>query len=134
MRVKLLAGGKILLGESLVPLQVKLGIGERHLILRLLGNGLIERGLIGPRVDLRNQVSRLDKIALLEGDLDDLAVDPAFDSHGIERLHRTETGQQDRKVGLRRKRYGDRNAPLLRRQRHLPGARGALINKIYADA
>ena len=98
--VELLFGGEILLRQRLVALQVELGVVERGFVLRLLGNDLIERGLIGPRVDLRQQITGLDDVAFLEGDLDDLAVDTAFDSHRVEGLHRAEPGQQHREVGF----------------------------------
>ena len=77
------------------------------LVLRLLGDRLIERRLIGPRIDLHENVALLDHLALLEGDLDDLAIDAAADENGLVRLHGAEPVQIDREVGLFRLCDGD---------------------------
>ena len=47
-----------------VALQIEIGVGEIGLVLRLLGLGLVERGLERPRIDLGQQVALLDQSGL----------------------------------------------------------------------
>ncbi len=83
-----------------VALQVEIGVGQIGFVLRLLGLGLIERRLEGPRIDLGQQVALFDELAFLEGDLVDLAVDAGAHHDGVETLHGSEPGQIDREIGL----------------------------------
>ena len=83
-----------------VALQIQIGVGQVGLVLRLLGLGLIERCLVRPGIDLDEQVALLDQLALLEGDLVDLAVDAGAHHHGVEALNGPEPVQIDRKIGL----------------------------------
>ena len=76
---------------------MSLGVDQVGLVLRLLGERLIEGRLKGPRIDLHEEIALLDHLALLEADLDDLTVNAAADGHGVKRLHRPETVQIDRK-------------------------------------
>ena len=78
--------------------EVLLGRGELGLVLRLLGLGLVERGLEQARVDLRQHVAFLDVLAFGEQHLLQLAVDLGVDRHGERRLHGPEPGQIDRHV------------------------------------
>ena len=108
LRGQLRDGGT--LGVGLLPgrefaefgeaLQIEIGVGEAGLILGLLGLGLIERCLEWPGVDLDQQVTLIDQLSLLEGDLVDLAIDPGPHHNGIEALNGSEPGQVDRKIGL----------------------------------
>ena len=51
---------------------LELGVLQVGLVLRLLGESLIERRLIGPRIDFDQGIALLHHPALLEGDFDDL--------------------------------------------------------------
>ena len=62
-----------------VALEIELGAGELRLVALLGGVRLVERRLERPRIDLEQQIARLDVLAFLEGDLDDLAVDAGLD-------------------------------------------------------
>ena len=92
-----------------VALQVQVGIGQVGLILRLLGLGLVERGLVRPRIDLDQQIALFHQLAFGEGDLVDLAVDPGPHLHGVEALNSAKPGEVDREVGLLHRRDGDAN-------------------------
>ena len=81
-----------------VALQIQIGVGEIGLILGLLGLGLVQRRLIRPGIDLDQQIALVDRLAFLEGDLVDLAIDAGPHQDGIEALNGTEAGQIDRKV------------------------------------
>src|SRR5271168_3336918 len=48
LRVELLLGGEVLLSERGEASEIELGVGEIGLVLRLLGDRLIERGLKWP--------------------------------------------------------------------------------------
>ena len=73
LRGQLLHGGALgvglLLGREFaelgVALQVQIGVGEIGLVLGLLGLGLVERGLVRPRIDLDQQITLLDQLAFL---------------------------------------------------------------------
>ena len=71
------------LRQRAVALEVLLGVGEQRLVLRHLGDRLVERGLKRRRVDLHEEVALLDHLAFLEGDLVDLAVDARADGHRV---------------------------------------------------
>ena len=111
--VELLLGGEALLGEGRIALEVEPGVGERRLILGLLGLGLVEGGLERARVDLRQKVAGLDHLAFIEGDLDDLAVDAGADGHRVLGLRLAEPVDEDGIVGPRRRSH--RNDGRLRR-------------------
>src|SRR6185437_2681465 len=73
-------------------------IAELRFVLRERGAGLIERGLIRTRIDLREQLSTPDLLALPEGNIRELSVDLRGDLLRVERLHRAEALQIDRYV------------------------------------
>ena len=73
LRIELLLGGEVLLGERGVASEIELGVGEIGLVLRLLGDGLVERGLKRSGVDLGQKIALLDHLAFVKGDLHDLA-------------------------------------------------------------
>ncbi len=102
-------------GECLVARQIVLGVGEHRLVLRLLGDRLIELGLIDGRIDARQHVALLDVLAFLETHAEELAVDLRAHRHGVERLHRADGVEIDRHVGAFRR--GDEN-------RHRPAIAG----------
>ena len=78
--------------------EVFLGRGELGLVLRLLGLGLVERGLEQARIDLGEHVALLDVLPLGEQHLLQLAVDLRMDADGKGSLHRAESGEVDRHV------------------------------------
>ncbi len=61
-------GGDDVGGKAGVAFEIALGIGELHLVQHLFGDGLVELGLVGDRVDLGQQVALLDLLTLLEVD------------------------------------------------------------------
>ena len=95
LRVDLLARGETLLRQRRIALQIALRVGELSLVLRLLRDGRVERGLIRARIDHREQVALLDLLALGHRHLHQRAVDAGAHQHGIERLHRAEAAQLD---------------------------------------
>ena len=109
LRVDLLLGGVILLGQAERTVEIEPGVLQVGLVLRLLGERLIERRLIGPRIDFHEGIALIHHSALLEGDLDDLAVDAAAHGDGAERLHCPEPIQVDGEIGLLHPRHGDRD-------------------------
>ena len=120
LRVELLLGGEVLLGERGVAGEIELGVGEIGLVLRFLGVRLIERGLKRSGVDLRQQVALLDHLAFVEGDLHDLAVDTGAHQDGVVGLHLSDALQDDRKIRALDRRYSDDNR---RRAGRLAGLR-----------
>ena len=72
LRGQLLHGGALgvglLLGREFaelgVALQIEIGVGEIGLVLDLLGLGLVERRLVGPGIDLDQQVALVDRSGL----------------------------------------------------------------------
>ena len=74
--------------QGLRACEVLLGRGELGLVLRLLGLGLIERGLEQARIDLGQHVALLHMLAFREQHLLQLAVDLGMDTDRERRLHR----------------------------------------------
>ena len=109
LRVELLLGGEVLLGERGVAGEVELGVGEVGLVLRFLGDGLVERGLERPRVDLGQKIALLDHLAFVEGDLHDLAVDARPDQDGVVGLDLADALEDDRKIRALDRRHSDDN-------------------------
>ena len=72
-----------------------------------------ERGLVGPRVDLGEEVALLDHLPFLEADLHQLARDLRLDGDGGERRHGAERVDRNRHVAGRRRRvaHGLRRPP-----------------------
>ncbi len=87
-RVRGLPGRVLALHELLVAGEIEAGIGERRLVLRLLGDRLVERRLVGARIDMRQHLALGDVLALLEVDVEQRAVHHRLDGDGVERLHR----------------------------------------------
>ena len=100
----LLLGDRILLGELLIAGEVALGLAQQRLVLGQLPLRLGERRLIGARIDLGDEVARLDGLALGEPDALQGAGDLGADGHGLERRHRAEgvDGQRHVAEGHRR--------------------------------
>ena len=69
LRVAGLRRDRVLRGEGVVAPQVELGVFQRGLVLGELGLRLLERYLIGPRVDLGEEIALFDVLAFLKPDL-----------------------------------------------------------------
>ena len=119
LRIELLPAGEVFLAERLVALKVELSVLQLSLVGSFFRGGLIQRRLIGARVDLGENVALLDHLSLFEIDLCDLTIHTAADRDRVIRLHHSETGEINRKIAFADDGYGDRN---LRRR----GGRGAL--------
>ncbi len=96
LRVELLLGGEVLLGERGEAREIELRVGEIGLVLRFLGDGLIERGLKRPGVDLGQKIALLDHLAFVKADLHDLAVDAGADENGVVGLDLPDALKDDR--------------------------------------
>ena len=107
-----------------VALEVAPGVGELHLVQRLLGDRLVELRLVGDGVDLRQQVALLDLLAFLEIDRQDLAVDLRAHGDEVARLGRADALQPDGHVGELGLGGDDRHRPF--RPRPPPPALGLL--------
>ena len=90
-------------------LQVVLRVLQRRFVLGLLRDRLIEGGLVGPRIDLGQNITLLHHLALFEIDLGDLAVDPAAHRDRVVRLDDAEAVEIDGEIGLSHRRDGDRD-------------------------
>ena len=90
-------------------MKIEFGIGQIGFVLGLLGDGLVERGLVRTRVDLGQDVTLLHQLPFLEGNLVDLTVHPGPNNHGVERLNRPQTEQIRRKIRLLDRCYRHRN-------------------------
>ena len=99
-RVGLLAGGIVVRRQLGVARQIQPRVGKLRLVLRLLGRRLVERRLVGARIDLRQHVALLHVLAFGEVHHVQRAIDHRLDGHHVERLHRAERIQIDRHVLL----------------------------------
>ena len=77
---------------------------ELRLIAVAVGGHLIELGLVGTRIDLREQVAGMHGLPFGEVDPDELALDLAAHDDGVVGDHRADAAQVDRHVVL-----GDRS-------------------------
>ena len=100
LRVDLLARREILLIERCVTLQIELRVFQHRLVCGLFRERLVEGRLVGPRIDLGENIALLHYLALSEIDLRDLAVDAAADSHRVVRLDDAQSVEIDGEVGL----------------------------------
>jgi len=96
--IDLLAGGEF--AELEETLQIKVGVCQIGLVLLLFGLGLVERGLIGPGIDFREQVALVHQLSFREGDFIDLPVDARANDNGVEGLDGPKAGQVDGKIGF----------------------------------
>ena len=87
LRGHLLLGDQAFSGQLLVPLQIAFGVLEAGLILLLLPLHLVQLALKRPRVDLGQQLTFTDALALGEEDPHQLAVDTTAHGHRINRRH-----------------------------------------------
>ena len=117
------------LGTQLpVARQRQPGVLELRAVARQLPLGLLELHLERPRVDLGEEVALVNELALPEGHVDELAVDPALHRHGVEGGDRPEAGQIDGEVAGSCRRHHHRHRRSLRRLdggRRAPSERGS---------
>ena len=98
--VERLARHGVLRREALVAGEVDLRALQQRLVARQIAVGLRQRGFVGPRVDLGDQIAFLDLVAFLEIDLEQIAADLAADGHGRERSNGAERIEIDSDVAL----------------------------------
>ena len=72
-------------------------------ILHLGGDRLVQRRLIRPGVDLRQQISRPDRLALDESQLHQFPVHAGSDRHRVKSLDRTQAVEKDGYIASRRR-------------------------------
>ncbi len=99
---------RVLRRQGVVALEIDLGASERGLILGELRLVLLQRHLVGPRVDLGEKVALLDVLALLEADRHQIAADLRLHGHRGERRHGAEPIQCHRHAAALRRRDADR--------------------------
>ena len=121
----LLLGDRILLAQRQIAVEIALRLGEQRLVLGQLALRLRERGLVGSRIDLGEEVALLDDLAFVEPQLLQLARDLGADGHGLEGRDGAERVDGDRHVAERdsgdsnglRRRSGAAGVRALRRRR-----------------
>jgi hypothetical protein len=77
----------VLGAQTRVALQIDLGVRELRLIVCQLAAGLIERDLVGARIDSRQQITALDQLSFMKGNRYQGAVHPAANGNGVHRSH-----------------------------------------------
>ena len=107
LRVDLLLRNRILREQRAIALDVDARVFEQRLVARQLSAGERELHLEGTRIDLGEEIALLHHLALLEGDLHQLAVDAAPDDDGVQRRHRAEREQVDVERALAHRRGDD---------------------------
>ena len=108
LRRHLLRGNRILRLQRLVAFQVDLGVGERRGIARQLAAHLIQRRLIGARIDLGQHIAGLDHLAFGEIDLHQHAAHLRAHGGGGQRRHGAQRVQRDVDVARHHARHADR--------------------------
>ncbi len=84
--VELLLGGEVLASERGQALELAPGVGELGAVALQGRQRLVERRLRLPAVEQEQDVAGLDVLAVVDGDLGDLAVDPRLDGDARDRL------------------------------------------------
>ena len=86
----LLLCDRVLLGKRLIAREIHLRLGQQTFVVRELAFVLLLQDLIGPRIDLRQEVALLDQLTFGESDVGELAVDLGLHGHRRERRHGAE--------------------------------------------
>jgi hypothetical protein len=76
--------------ELAIAVVIDFGHGQRRLIVRELAIGLVERCLIGTRIDLEQRLIRFYLVSLVEIDSGDAAIDQRRHIDRVDRQHGTE--------------------------------------------
>src|SRR6267142_6262800 len=84
LSIELLLGDDALFEEKLIALKIDLRVFALRLVFSELPQRLLELDLEGTRIDLREKISLVNELTLLEGNADQLAVNAAADSDGVE--------------------------------------------------
>ena len=139
LRVELLLGDDAGVPQSLISLEVYLGVIQLRLVAGKLALGLVQRRLVGARIDLDQQFAVGYVLAFFEVDRDNRAIHPRLDVDGVVGRHRTEAAQVDRHIAemrlRRRHRFGAvRHARSLRRFLSRLGVFRVLVVSIPAIA
>ena len=95
-----LRSGPALVTQCGVAREIGLGIDELGLIAFEVSGVLIDQGLIGTRIDLREQVAGMYGLTFGEVDADDLSLDLGANDIGVVRNHSADTAEIDRHVML----------------------------------
>jgi hypothetical protein len=98
--VELLTRHGILRGKALVARKIDLRAFQLRFVARELTALLRQRRLIGPRIDLGEQVAFLDLVAFLEHHLDQIAADLGADGDACERCYRSQRIELDPDIAL----------------------------------
>ena len=130
--VDLLLRGELLLGEVGVARQIELEVRQLRLVGRLFSECCVKCCLIGARIDLHQDIARIDLLAFGVGDLVERAIHTGAHQHLLERLHLAEATQIDRHVLLLGHAGGHRHCRWPRRWRGLRG--GAMDGEHRRDA
>ena len=101
LRLDQLRRGPTLLAELGVAVEIGLGVCELGLIAIARGRQLVDLRLVGPRIDLCEQVAGMHGLPFGEGDLGDLSLDLAAHEDGVVGDDRADAAQIDRHVLLR---------------------------------
>ena len=96
----LLARDRILLGQFLVARHVDLRLRKQALIAGQLAFELGLLKLVGPRVDLREEIAFLDHLPFGESHFGELAVDLGLHGDGRDRRHGAERVDDDANIAL----------------------------------
>ena len=103
----------VLRQQRLIARQVHLGIGQGGAVARQLAANLIQRRLIGARIDLRQGITLLDHLAFGEIQLDQHAADLRPHRRGGERRHRAQRIERHIDVAGDRAGHAHRLCPLV---------------------
>jgi len=109
LRVDLLLRNTAGRDQRSVPLQIELSVAQGGFIFKFRRFHLVQRRLVGARIDQDQQVSLLHILAFFEIYLHDLSVNPALDIRRIERGHRSQAGQVNGNILLLHLRHCHRN-------------------------
>ncbi len=106
-----LFGDAVFFIQPTITLDVDLGVFQLRLILQQRAFGLEQSILVRTRIDLGQQVARLDHLPFFEMNLHQFAAHPAAHVDGIERGDRAQCLVIQREVALHRRRHTHRNRP-----------------------
>ena len=98
LRFHQLRRGIALVAELVIAGEIGLCIGELCAVALEIGGQLVDLGLVRARIDLREEVSRLDGLSLDKRDLGELALNLASNDVGVVGDDGTDAAQVDRHV------------------------------------
>ena len=105
-------GNRILGQQVTVAGQVNFGIGKQRPIARQLPGGLVELRLKRARVDLGQQITRLDALSFLKSNTLQLPGNARLDDRRIARRHCAQRTEHDINLAALRRRHRDRRRRL----------------------